>query len=493
MSSALLTDLYQLTMAQGYREMGMDDTHACFNLFFRDHPFGGGFTVAAGTGLIHELVESMRFTDEDIAYLEGLEAPLGGRMFRDDFLAHLRDLEPELDVDAVPEGTLVHPRVPMVRVRGPIMACQLLETMLLNLVNFQTLIATKAARVCMSARGGAVAEFGLRRAQGPDGGTSASRASYVGGCASTSNVVAGQRYGIPVSGTHAHSWVQAFPSELEAFRAYARTQPKNCILLVDTYDVEQGVANAITVAHEMEERGEKLSGIRIDSGDLAELSKLARSMFDEAGLPYVRISVSNDLDEYLVSSLLSQGAPIDAWGVGTKLATSYEQPALGGVYKLSAVRSADGAWEPKLKVSESVFKLTIPGVLDARRYEDPYGRPVADMIVDPTVERKDRSIIVDPLDEMLTFDVTGLNYHDLLAPVVRGGEPVGEPESLEIARERCLSQIERLPSSMKRFMNPQTYPAGLELGLHEARAQMIRTSGEVRSRVLWAHDGGERD
>ena len=280
---ALLTDLYQLTMAQGYWETGQGDTQACFHMYFRDYPFKGGYAIACGMAQLADLVDEFSFSDEDVAYLGSLDAPGGGKLFKPEFLDYLRTFELRVDIDAVLEGTVVFPHEPLVRVTGPIMDCQLIETALLNCVNFETLIATKAARVCLAAQA-PVAEFGLRRAQGAGGGLWASRAAVVGGCAATSNVLAGKLFDIPVSGTHAHSWVMSFPDELTAFRAYAEAFPKNCVLLVDTYDVEQGIKNAITVGLEMRERGERLSGIRIDSGDLSWLARMARAMLDEAGL-----------------------------------------------------------------------------------------------------------------------------------------------------------------------------------------------------------------
>ena len=337
---SLNTDLYELTMAQGFWESGLVDGEACFNAFFRENPFDGGYAVACGMGQIADLVEIFVFEDDDIEYLAGIQAPGGGAMFKPGFLEYLRNHHLDLTIHVVPEGDVVFPREPMVRVMGPVIDCQLIETALLNLVNFQTLVATKTSRVVKAAEGHPVSDFGLRRAQGPDGGLAVARASYIAGASSTSNVLAGKIYGIPVFGTHAHSWVMAFPSELDAFRAFAKSSPKNCVLLLDTYDVHQGIKNAITVAKEMEKDGERLAAIRIDSGDLAKLSKETRAAFDAAGLGYVKISVSNDLDEYTIQSLFSQGAPIDSFGVGTKLATCDPQPSLGGVYKLSAVRAS---------------------------------------------------------------------------------------------------------------------------------------------------------
>lgn len=321
----LLTDLYQLTMAQGYWRSGKIDEEACFHAFFRENPFKGGYAIACGMANIASLVEGFHFSEKDIAYLASIPAPGGGALFDPEFLSYLHELRLTLDIDAVLEGTVVFPNDPLVRVTGPILQCQLIETALLNCINFETLIATKAARICLEAKT-PVAEFGLRRAQGENGGVAASRAAVVGGCASTSNVLAGQLFGIPVSGTHAHSWVMAFDSELEAFRAYADIFPTNCVLLVDTYDIQQGIQNAIIVGHEMEARGERLTAIRIDSGDLAWEAKRARAMLDAAGLPQVGIVLSNDLDEYTIKSIRDAGAPVNSWGVGTKLATAYDQP-----------------------------------------------------------------------------------------------------------------------------------------------------------------------
>ena len=367
----------------------------------------------------------------------------------------------------------------MVRVTGPALECQLLETALLNTVGFQTLVATKTARVVQAAKGRPVAEFGLRRAQGPDGGMAVARASYVAGCASTSNVLAGRKYGIPVFGTHAHSWVMSFDSELEAFRAFARSSPKNCTLLIDTYDVREGCENAITVAKEMEAAGERLSAIRIDSGDLAKLSTYVRGRFDAEGLDYVKISVSNDLDEYTVQSLLDQDAPIDSFGVGTKLATCYDQPALGGVYKMAARRAAgDAAWTPVVKLSEQPYKRTIPGVQRVRRYMDAAGSPVCDMIYDEAylagegAERGNTLVAVN--DAALVTDVSHLDFRELLEPVVRDGRAVAPREGLQTARERCDRALEALDPAYKRFLYPQTYVVGMEQGLARVRDELVR-------------------
>ena len=472
---ALLTDLYEITMAQGYRDSGHENTEACFHMYFRDTPFKGGYAIACGMAQLADMVDTYAFSGEDIDYLSKIPAPGGGALFAADFLEWLRDFKLTVDIDAVPEGQVVFPNEPLVRVKGPIMQCQLLEAALLNCVNFQTLIATKAARVCLAAQDAPVAEFGLRRAQGAGGGLWASRASIVGGCASTSNVLAGKMFDLPVSGTHAHSWVMAFPSELEAFRAYAEAFPKNCTLLVDTYNVEQGIDNAITVGLEMRERGEKLSGIRIDSGDLAWLAKMARRKLDAAGLTDCGIVLSNDLDEYTIQSILEEGAQVSAWGVGTKLACAYDQPTLGGVYKLSATRKPDGEWVDHLKISESAKKLTFPGVLDVRRYYHEDGHIAGDMVFDANVGVQECETIVDPLDSLRRKRLGGKRFETLLAPLARNGKTVLAPKFRDAlaARERARAGLATLDESQKRMLNPHSYPVGLEHGLFERRSDLV--------------------
>ena len=472
---AALTDLYQITMAQGYFDHGMGSTQACFHMYFRNYPFKGGYAIACGMDQLAELVESYRFTDEDIAYLASLDAPGGGKLFNDGFLNHLASFRLSVDIDAVHEGTPVFPNEPLVRVVGPILECQLIETPLLNCVNFETLVATKAARVCQAAET-PVAEFGLRRAQGAAGGVWASRAAVVGGCASTSNVLAGRMFDIPVSGTHAHSWVMSFPDELTAFRAYAESFPHNCVLLVDTYDVEQGVRNAITVGLEMRERGERLMGIRIDSGDLTWLSKMARRMLDEAGLDDCGIVLSNDLDEYTIRSIRQEGVNAMSWGVGTKLACAYDQPTLGGVYKLSCTRKeGEKRWVDHIKISESVQKLTTPGVLDVRRYYDSKGRIAGDMVFDVNAEVNAEEVIVDPYDSLRRKKLAGKRFETLLHPLARKGKCVldAQARSAMAARERTRAGLETLDETQKRLLNPHTYPVGLERGLFERRSALV--------------------
>lgn len=479
---ALLTDLYQLTMAQGYWQSSLSNAEACFHMYFRNNPFEGGFTVACGLAQLAEMMETFGFSDDDCAYLAGLSAPGGGKLFDPGFLEYLRQLKLSVDIDAVHEGTIVFPNEPLVRVTGPILECQLVETALLNCVNFQTLIATKAARVCLAAET-PVAEFGLRRAQGFAGGVWASRAAVVGGCASTSNVLAGQMFDIPVSGTHAHSWVMAFDSELDAFREYARIFPNNCVLLIDTYDVLEGLENAITVGLEMRERGERLIGVRIDSGDLAWLAKVCRKRLDEAGLEDCGIALSNDLDEYTISSIRSQGARVASWGVGTKLATAYDQPSLGGVYKLSATRhGVDAPWQDRIKIADNSSKLTFPGILEIRRYYHDDGHVAGDMVYDSKLGVNDEERIIDPADDLRQKVLAGKRYEELLHPLARGGQAVLEDEfrSAMAARERTLAGIRDLDETQKRMLNPHSYPVGLERMLSENRRNLVAAHRDLR-------------
>ena len=479
---ALLTDLYQLTMAQGYWKTGLSEDQACFHMYFRDNPFSGGYSIACGMAQLADLVDGFRFSGEDCEYLAGLKAPGGGALFEPEFLEWLADLRLSVDIDAVHEGTVVFPNEPLVRVTGPIMQCQLLETALLNCVNFETLIATKAARVCLAAES-PVAEFGLRRAQGYAGGVWASRAAVVGGCASTSNVLAGKLFGLPVSGTHAHSWVMAFESELEAFRAYARAFPNNCILLIDTYDVRQGLENAITVGLEMKQRGERLIGVRIDSGDLSWLAKMCRERLDEAGLSDCGVVLSNDLDEYTISSIRNEGAQVMSWGVGTKLATAYDQPTLGGVYKLSATRAGkDAPWVDRIKIAENSSKLTFPGVLGIRRYYHEDGFIAGDMVYDVNAPINGEERIVDPMDQLRQKVLSGKRFEELLHPLARNGKSVLEPcyRDALAAAERVRQGLENVHETQKRMLNPHSYPVGLECGLAHRRLDLVASRRDIK-------------
>jgi nicotinate phosphoribosyltransferase len=479
-SLALATDLYQVTMAQAYRASGRADEEAIFHLFFRANPFQGGFAVACGLARALDFLDGFKLDAADLDYLRALPGNDRRPLFDGEFLSELREMRFTCDVDAVPEGTVVFPYEPLVRVRGPIMQAQLVETGLLNLVNFETLIATKAARVCLAARGDPVVDFGLRRAQGLDGGLSASRAAYVGGCSATSNVMAGRLHGLPVKGTHAHSWVMAFDSEVEAFEAYARAQPNNCIFLVDTYDSLEGVRHAVEVGLRLRERGHEMIGIRLDSGDLAYLSIEARRILDEAGLTKAVIVASNDLDEHLIASLKEQGARIDVWGVGTRLVTGGDQAALGGVYKLSAVRERGGVWRHRVKVSEQAAKTSNPGSQQVRRFSGPSGF-VADVIFDEEQGLPTDVVVVDPLDPTRRKRIaSGTASEDLLVPVMREGRRVyGPPDPLE-ARARTRAQLARLHLGIKRFVHPHQYPVGLSLELFELKTRLVLEARGLR-------------
>ena len=472
-SLALLTDLYQLTMACAYWKSGMADMEAAFHLSFRNPPFHGGFTIACGLAAAIDLFEDFRFAPDDLAFLATVPGRDEQPLFDQPFLDYLGKLRLTCDVDAVPEGTIVFPHEPLLRVQGSILQGQLLETPLLNFLNFQSLIATKAARICLAAQGEPVVEFGLRRAQGIDGALTASRAAYVGGCAGTSNVLAGKKFGIPISGTHAHSWVLAFESELEAFAAYAKALPNNCIFLVDTFASLEGIRHAVAIGKQLREQGHKLAGIRLDSGDLAFLSIEARKILDQAGFTDAVIVGSNDLDEHIIESLKQQGARINVWGVGTRLVTAYDQPALGGVYKLSAIRNPDGAWRPKVKLSEQAAKASNPGILQVRRFRSE-SEFLGDAIYDVSRPLPESFTIVDPLDltRRKHFPPETVS-EDLLVPVLRGGKTVYLQPPLSEVRQRVQQQLALLHPGIKRSVNPHQYPAGLELGLHELKTRMI--------------------
>jgi nicotinate phosphoribosyltransferase len=479
-SLALLTDLYQITMAYGYWKSGLFEREAAFHVTFRSNPFHGGYSVACGLAYVIDFLQSARFTESDVAYLDGLKGNDGQPLFDRGFLDHLLKLRFTLDVDAVPEGTVVFPNEPMLRVTGSILQAQLIETPLLNILNFQTLIATKAARVCQAARGEPVIEFGLRRAQGIDGAIAASRASYVGGCHGTSNVLAGKLFGIPVTGTHAHSWVMCFDDELEAFEAWAEAMPNNSVFLVDTYNTLQGVRHAAEVGKRLRERGHEMIGIRLDSGDLAYLSIEARKILDEAGFPKASILASNELDEHVISSLKDQGATIGVWGVGTRLATAYDQPALGGVYKLSAIRDSGKPWEHKIKLSEQTVKVSIPGVLQTRRFTE-HGECIGDAIYDTLLPVPEMFTIIDPYDMTRRKRIAaGTPHGDLLVPVFRGGTSVYEMPSIQQSRQRTSDQLAMFHGGVKRFVNPHQYPVGLEKSLFDLRTELIlKARGET--------------
>ncbi len=472
-SLALLTDLYQLTMAYGYWKSGESEKESVFNLFFRKNPFHGGFTVSCGLAYIIDLISDYKFEEEDTAYLSTLQGKDGSPLFEPEFLVYLRELKFSCSVSAIPEGTIVFAHEPLVRLMGPILQCQLLETALLNIINFQSLIATKAARITIAAKGDPVLEFGLRRAQGIDGALSASRAAYIGGCASTSNVLAGKLFGIPVAGTHAHSWIMSFENELAAFKSYASAMPHNCVLLVDTYDTIQGIKNAIEIAGMLRSQGKMLQGIRIDSGDLAYFSIQARQMLDQAGFPDVKVVASNDLDEHIIASLKEQDAEIDMWGIGTKMVTAFDQPALGAVYKLSAIKKGE-EWDYKIKLSEQSVKINNPGLQQVRRFYD-NGRYIADMIFDETHQITEHYRIIDPMDatKRRTIDQNTMQFEDLLQPIFIQGHLVYQSPSIEATKALVKEGLNKFYKGVKRFVNPHTYVVGLHQDLYDKKMELI--------------------
>jgi nicotinate phosphoribosyltransferase len=447
-------------MACGYWKSGYAEKEAVFHLFFRRKPFQGSFAIAAGLETVLNILQQFRFEASDLSYLATLQGSDGKPLFDKPFLDYLSKFKLRCDIDAVPEGTLVFPYEPLLRVQGPLLDVQILESLLLNIINFQTLIATKAARICYAARPDPVVEFGLRRAQGIDGALSASRAAYIGGCLSTSNVLAGKCFGIPVKGTHAHSWIMAFHSEKEAFKVWNDTMPGNLLFLIDTYDSLKGAKHAIEVS-------KKLQGVRLDSGDLAQLSIQVRKLLDEAGLHSAKIMASNELDETLIADLKNQGAKIDVWGVGTHLVTGREQPALDGVYKLSAIRDSKKApWQYKVKVSEQLAKVTNPGILQVRRF------PSFDVIYDELQGFSSHAI--DPFDPSQTKEVHTESYHDLLVPVMRGGKVIYQTPSLSKVRDHSLLNQAKLSPAHRRFLNPQPYFVGLEKSLYDLKLKLIK-------------------
>lgn len=479
-SLTLMTDLYQLTMAYAHWKHRAEELEGVFHLFFRRMPFGGGYAVACGMETAAELVEQFRYRSDDIKALAALKGNDGRALFAKDFLTYLSKLRLKVDIDTVADGTLAFPGEPLVRVRGPLLHCQLLETALLTVVNFQTVVATKAARVCHAAKGDPVIEFGARRAQGIDGAISAARAAYIGGAVATSNVLAGQLLGIPVKGTHAHSWVMSFESEMEAFEKYAEAMPNNCVFLVDTYDTLQGVRNAVTVGKKLRERGHEMAGIRLDSGDLAYLSIKARRILDQGGFPNASIVASNDLDETTISSLKEQGARINVWGIGTKLVTAQPEGALGGVYKLGAVRRHGGAWEHRIKLSEQVVKITNPGILNTRRFRNAKGW-IGDMIFDEEDGPGESMRIVDPRDATREKRFSRSSESEtLLRPVFRNGRRVNKPEPIADAQARAREQLAKLHPTIRRLLNPHEYPVGLEPRLHARKMELVKRARDAR-------------
>jgi nicotinate phosphoribosyltransferase len=477
----LLTDLYQLTMAYGYWKKNMLEHQAIFHLSFRQEPFHGGYAIACGLGDAIDYLQNFEFRPDDLAYLAELRGPDEVLFFESEFLDYLQNLRFACDIDAIPEGNVVFPHEPLLRVTGSLLQGQLFETALLNIINFQTLIATKAARICLVAKGSPVLEFGLRRAHGPDGALAASRAAYIGGCVATSNVLAGKVFGIPLRGTHAHSWVMSFASECEAFQAYAEVMPGNCVFLVDTYDSIEGIHRAVQVGHYLRSIGKELAGVRLDSGDLSYLSVAARGILDQAGFSSAKVVASNDLDEHVIASLNEQGAQIDLWGVGTKLVTAFDQPALGGVYKLGAIRPAGGPWQRKVKLSEQAVKVSNPGSLQVRRFED-RSQYVADMIYDELDGvPKDRTI-VDIADVTIRRKIPATaSFHDLLVPIFRSGNLVYERPSIHQTRNLTQGELGRFYSGVKRLLNPHIFPVGLEVGLFDNKSRLMQEARKKES------------
>jgi nicotinate phosphoribosyltransferase len=475
-SLALFTDLYQLTMAQGYRISGIAEYEAVFHLSFRKNPFKGGYAVACGLNTVIEWLKNFKFTDDDIAYLKELKGNDKKALFDRDFLAWLQNMQFECSVHAISEGTIVFPHEPLIRVQGPLYQCQLIETMLLNAINFETLIATKAARICQATKGDPVIDFGARRAQGIDGALSASRAAHIGGCTATSNVLASKLFEIPVKGTHAHSWVMCFDSELESFDEYMLAMPNNCVFLVDTYNTLTGVNNAIKIGKRLKNRGHKMMGIRLDSGDLAYLSKEARRLLNAAGFQDAAVVASNDLDEHIIESLKMQQAPIDIWGVGTKLLTAYDQPALGGVYKLSALRkSKRHKWKFKVKLSEQIEKTSTPGILQVKRiYID--NKAYADMIYSEENHPDNEFNIIDIFDSTRRKKIQYKEIDDsvdLLMPIFEEGRIVYARIYPSYIREQAKLGLSKFHDGIKRLVNPHTYPVGLEEHLYDKKQKLI--------------------
>ena len=469
----LLTDFYEITMMQGYFKNNATE-RVVFDLFYRQNPDDGAYAVCAGLAQVIDYIKSLHFDYEDIDYLRGLG------VFDEDFLDYLASFHFTGDIYAIPEGTVIFPREPLIKVVAPILEAQLVETAILNLINHQSLIATKAARVCYAARGSAVMEFGLRRAQGPDAGTFGARAAVIGGCIGTSNVICAKEYDIPALGTHAHSWIMSFGDELTAFRKYADLYPNNTTLLVDTYDtLRSGVPHAIQVFRELRDKNQmpKKYGIRLDSGDLAYLSKKARKMLDDAGFPEAEICASSDLDEYLIDSLLSQGACIDSWGVGTNLITSKNTPAFGGVYKLAAVEE-EGKMIPKIKRSENPAKITNPGNKTVYRiYDKESGKIRADYITlaDESFDEKDDLLLFDPIATWKKTRLEGGSYvmKEILVPVFKNGQCVYESPSVMEIQKYCKEQLDTMWEESRRLVNPQEVYVDLSDRLYEVKKGLL--------------------
>jgi nicotinate phosphoribosyltransferase len=463
---SLLTDLYQLTMAYGYWKTGSAEHEAVFHLFYRQNPFGGKYAIACGLQDVIDFLDDFKFTNSDLDYLSSLKDAKGQALFEDDFLDYLLHLKFSCDIDAVEEGTIVFPHEPLLRVKGPLLQAQFIETFLLNSINFQTLIATKSARIIAAAKGDPVHEFGLRRAQGIDGGLSASRAAYIGGCTATSNVLAGKIYDIPVKGTHGHSWVMSFEEEEEAFEAYAKAMPNNCVFLVDTFDTIKGIKKAIKIAKKLRQNGHAFLGIRLDSGDLLALSIKARKLLDDAGFEGAKVIASDGLDEYKIKDLKAKGALIDVWGVGTNLVTAKDQPALGGVYKLAAIRKKESDWTYKIKLSNTPSKVSTPGILQVRRYFVSDGQPFGDMIWN--IDNKELFPQIQSFDGR-TIVTNNRLFKDLLIPIFKQGKLIYERPSIHQIRAYRAEQVHLFEK-----VDFKLYPKGLEQQLNQQKLNLIQ-------------------
>ena len=474
MNISLMTDLYELTMMQGYFKNQMNE-RVVFDVFYRKNPCEGGYAIAAGLDQVIDYIKNLRFSEKDVSYLRSLG------IFDEDFLEYLSGFRFTGDIYAIPEGTVVFPREPLVKVIAPIMEAQLVETALLTIINHQSLIATKAARVVYAAKGDGIMEFGLRRAQGPDAGIYGARAAVIGGCVGTSNVLTGQLFDVPVLGTHAHSWIMSFPDEYTAFKTYAKLYPNACTLLVDTYDtLRSGVPNAIRVFSEMRDAGIPLKhyGIRLDSGDLSYMSKRARKMLDAAGFDDAIIAASSDLDEYLIHSLKDQGAAINSWGVGTNLITSADCPAFGGVYKLAAIEAPDGTFVPKIKLSENTEKITNPGNKTVYRIYGKQHRKIrADLIclADETFDPSQDMTVFDPIETWKKTRIKGGTYElrELLVPIFQKGECVYTSPSVMEIRDYCTAEKDTMWDETKRFYNPHQVYVDLSDKLFKIKAELL--------------------
>lgn len=470
----LLTDLYELTMMQGYYEKGQNE-NVIFDVFFRQNPCNNGYSVCAGLDQVIDYIKNLHFTYDDVDYLRGLG------IFKEDFLHYLSGFHFSGDIYAIPEGTVVFPKEPLLKVVAPIMEAQLVETAILNIINHQSLIATKTSRIVFAANGDGIMEFGLRRAQGPDAGLYGARAAMIGGCVGTSNVLAGQMFDVPVMGTHAHSWIMSFPDEYTAFKTYAEMYPDNCTLLVDTYDtLKSGVPNAIRVFQEFKDAGKPLIkyGIRLDSGDLAYLSKEARKMLDEAGFQEATICASNDLDEFLLHDLKMQGAAIDSWGVGTNLITSKDCPSFGGVYKLAAIQNEEGEFVPKIKISENTEKITNPGNKTIYRiYEKASGKIKADLIcfADEVIDPKQDLLLFDPMDTWKKTKLAGGTYNvrEILLPIFKNGECLYKSPTLKEIAAYCREEKDTLWDETKRLFYPHRVYVDLSQKLYAVKQSLL--------------------